>query len=68
MSLCALPLEEQGPGSLLVLRDLTREVHLERVRSDFLSNLAHELRTPLTAIRGSAETLQDLAPYDPATL
>lgn len=42
---------------LVILRDITRETHLERVRSDFIVSLSHELRTPLTAIRGSAETL-----------
>lgn len=54
-----------APSTLVVLRDTTREYHLERVRSDFISNLSHELRTPLTAIRGGAETLLDAAP-DPA--
>ena len=50
---------------LLALRDVTREVHLERVRRDFIANLSHELRTPLTAIRGSAETLLDAALSEP---
>lgn len=56
-----------GRGVLLVLHDVTRRVHLERVRSDFIANMAHELRTPLTAIRGSAETLLD-NPAAPAEL
>lgn len=46
-----------GGGFILILRDVTKEVYLEKVRSDFIVNLSHELRTPLTAIRGSAETL-----------
>jgi two-component system phosphate regulon sensor histidine kinase PhoR len=53
------------PGKMLVMRDVTHRVHLERVRSDFISNMAHELRTPLTAIRGGAETLKDSAIEDP---
>jgi two-component system phosphate regulon sensor histidine kinase PhoR len=53
------------PGKMLVIRDVTQRVHLERVRSDFISNMAHELRTPLTAIRGAAETLADSAIKDP---
>lgn len=53
------PLVENNPGGgfILILRDVTKEVYLEKVRSDFIVNLSHELRTPLTAIRGSAETL-----------
>lgn len=61
-----LPGEEGNPEVLLVLRDITRETHLEKVRSDFIVNLAHELRTPLTAIRGSAETVLDSAISDTA--
>lgn len=60
----ALPGDGEFPEILVVLRDVSREVHLERVRSDFIVNLSHELRTPLTAIRGSAETLLDGAPAE----
>ncbi|MHB8767180.1 MAG: sensor histidine kinase, partial [Deferrisomatales bacterium] len=52
-------------GTLVVLRDVTRQAHLERVRTDFVANLSHELRTPLTAVRASAETLMDGALADP---
>ncbi|TAL15948.1 HAMP domain-containing histidine kinase [bacterium] len=63
-----LPGEDGNPEVLLVLRDITRETHLEKVRSDFIVNLAHELRTPLTAIRGSAETVLDSALSDPVAV
>jgi two-component system phosphate regulon sensor histidine kinase PhoR len=60
-----LPDQEGRPGVLVVLRDVTRQAHLERVRTDFVANLSHELRTPLTAVRASAETLLDGALEDP---
>ncbi len=62
-----VPLTDEAgrPGVLVVLRDVTRQHELERMRSDFIANLGHELRTPLTAIRGAAETLQDAALGDP---
>ena len=39
----------------------------ENMKNEFISSVSHELRTPLTAIRGWAETLNDL-PYDKDTM
>ncbi|MEW6749782.1 MAG: winged helix-turn-helix domain-containing protein [Candidatus Latescibacterota bacterium] len=44
-------------GAFVIIRDMSRELRLARLRSDFVSNVTHELRTPLTAIRMNAETL-----------
>ncbi|HEX9973017.1 MAG TPA: ATP-binding protein, partial [bacterium] len=44
-------------GVILVLRDVSREKRLARLRSDFVSNVSHELKTPLTSIRMFAETM-----------
>jgi signal transduction histidine kinase len=44
-------------GVILILRDIRRENHLARLRSDFISNVTHELKTPLTSIRMYAESL-----------
>ena len=44
-------------GVILILRDISREKHLARLRSDFISNVTHELKTPLTSIRMYAESL-----------
>jgi two-component system phosphate regulon sensor histidine kinase PhoR len=51
-------------GVIAVLRDITKETNLERVRRDFVANVSHELRTPITAIKGFTESLLDGAIED----
>lgn len=54
----------EGHGALVVLRDLTREQQIERMRADFVANASHELRTPLTALTGFLETILGAARND----
>ncbi len=54
----------ESPAVLLVLKDLTREQQIERMRSDFVANASHELRTPLASLSGFIETLQGAARSD----
>ncbi len=42
---------------MLIARDVTRLVHLEQMRRDFVANVSHELRTPLTVIHGYLEMI-----------
>lgn len=48
---------------LLVIHDVTDLHHLERVRTDFVTNVTHEMRSPLASILGFAETLSDDAEH-----
>ncbi|HEX5465219.1 MAG TPA: ATP-binding protein [Candidatus Limnocylindrales bacterium] len=44
-------------GTWLVIEDVTELRRLQRIRSEFIDNLAHELRTPLTNVALLSETL-----------
>ncbi len=51
--------EEDGElmGALLLLRDITREVESDRLKTEFIGTMSHELRTPMTAIKGFTQLL-----------
>jgi signal transduction histidine kinase len=55
--LAALSLLMVG-GVFLTYRNVSREMKLARLKSDFVANVSHELRTPLALIRLYAETLE----------
>jgi signal transduction histidine kinase len=54
-----LPKQEgfNGPLTLFVLHDITKQKRLELIRKEFVANVSHELRTPVTIIKGFTETL-----------
>jgi len=63
----ALQMVPYGGGqSLLLVRDVTRQMRLEAMRRDFVANASHELRTPLTVISGYLDTLADDPSVDSA--
>jgi two-component system phosphate regulon sensor histidine kinase PhoR len=44
-------------GVLIITQDITTFRKLEKIRSEFVSNVSHELKTPLTSIKGFVEIL-----------
>jgi signal transduction histidine kinase len=46
-------------GGWVLVRLLTREMRLARLKADFVGNLSHELKTPITSIALFTEMLQD---------
>lgn len=45
-------------GSVIVLRDITREIEADNLKDAFITSISHELRTPLTIIKVYADLLQ----------
>lgn len=44
-------------GYIIVLIDVTREIEMDQMKSQFISNVSHELRTPVTVLRSYIDTL-----------
>ncbi len=44
-------------ATVSIFRDITHEVQVERMKSEFISNVSHELRTPMTSIKGYVEVM-----------
>lgn len=44
-------------GTVSIFRDITQEVEVDRMKSEFVSTVSHELRTPMTSIKGYADLI-----------
>jgi signal transduction histidine kinase len=44
-------------GTMMLLRDVTKEALADRLKDEFITQITHELRTPLTAIKGMSDVL-----------
>jgi two-component system phosphate regulon sensor histidine kinase PhoR len=51
--------DDQGNrlGTMIVLRDVTRETLTERLQDQFVTAISHELRTPMAVIKGMSEVI-----------
>lgn len=46
-------------GAVAVIRDMTEERQLDKLRKDFIANVSHELRTPIAMLQGYSEAIID---------
>ena len=52
------PLGTNYLGTVILIRDITAEKEVDRMKTDFISTVSHELRTPLTSVLGFAKLIQ----------
>jgi len=58
MSMQVLSPRTSHPGVFMVLRDVTLEVEMQRVKEDFFHEVAHDLRAPLLSMQGYIKLLE----------
>jgi two-component system, OmpR family, sensor histidine kinase ResE len=46
-------------GAVAVLRDMTEERRMDKLREDFVANVSHELKTPISMLQGYSEAIVD---------
>ncbi|WP_093273772.1 ATP-binding protein [Psychrobacillus sp. OK032] len=59
VSISLLYSKEAVRGAVVVLRDMTEQHRLDKMRSDFIANVSHELRTPISMLQGYSEAIID---------
>lgn len=45
-------------GSVILIRDITQEKQVDKLKTEFITIVSHELRTPLTSILGFVEMIE----------
>jgi PAS domain S-box-containing protein len=55
--LAAVVMRNEFLGSVSTFRDITHQVEVDRLKSEFVATVSHELRTPMTSIKGYVDIL-----------
>jgi signal transduction histidine kinase len=60
----AVPRTDQG-GAIVVMQDITEDLHTQRVRQQFVANASHELKSPVASLEALAEAIGQAVRDDP---
>ena len=48
-------------GFVMIMHDVTKEMEVDKLKTNFISNVSHELRTPVTTIQSYVDTIYNHA-------
>lgn len=57
LNLAPVFLNNEFIGTVSVFRDITHQVEVDRLKSEFITTVSHELQTPMTSIKGYIDLL-----------
>jgi signal transduction histidine kinase len=57
VSLAPVILHNELLGTVSIFRDITHQVEVDRLKSEFVATVSHELRTPMTSIKGYVDIM-----------
>lgn len=57
VNLAPVSLRNDFLGTVSIFQDITHQVEVDRLKSEFVATVSHELRTPMTSIKGYVEIL-----------
>lgn len=57
VNLAPVTLRNDFLGTVSIFQDITHQVEVDRLKSEFVATVSHELRTPMTSIKGYVEIL-----------
>ena len=57
VNLAPVHIENEFLGTVSIFRDITHQVVVDRLKSEFVATVSHELRTPMTSIKGYIEIM-----------
>ena len=57
VNLAPVQLRNDFLGTVSIFRDITHQIEVDRLKSEFVATVSHELRTPMTSIRGYVDIL-----------
>jgi two-component system, OmpR family, sensor histidine kinase NblS len=49
--------EGENLGFVMIMHDVTKEMEVDKLKTNFISNVSHELRTPVTTIKSYVDTI-----------
>lgn len=57
LTVAPVAFEAEFQGTVTTFRDITQEVEVDRLKSEFVATVSHELRTPMTSVKGYVEMM-----------